>query len=296
MLSVVTGATSGIGRWVALGLAQAGHDLVLIGRNAETCASTRDWLTRQAPTCQVQVELADLSMLAETRAAAARITRPVDVLVNNAGTYAARREETPEGHERVLATNHLSPFVLTQALLPRLQQAAAASGGARIVNVGSSTSERARIDPDDLEGRRRWGLTHTYAQSKLALLIASNHWARVLSGTGVVSNTVHPGAVATRLVREGGVIGLAWRAMAPFLLTEAQGARTPLHVALDLEFAAVTGSYVKARQVARQNPRALDAALAARVLAATERLTGPPAAPTTPAATLNAGSSRAPGG
>ncbi len=295
MLSVVTGATSGIGRWIALGLAQAGHDLILIGRNAETCTTTRDWLTRQVPACHVQIELADLSLLAETREAAARITRPVDVLVNNAGTYAARREETPEGHERVLATNHLSPFVLTQALLPRLQQAAA-SGSARIVNIGSSTSERARIDPDDLEGQRRWGLTHTYAQSKLALLIASNRWARRLAGTGVVSNTVHPGAVATRLVRESGVIGLAWRAMAPFLLTEAQGAQTPLHVALDPAFAAVTGSYVKARQVARQNPRALDAALAARVLAATERLTGPPAAPTAPAATPNAGSSRAPGG
>ena len=296
MLSVVTGATSGIGRWIALGLAQAGHDLVLVGRNAETCASTRDWLTRQAPACDVQLELADLSLLAETREAAARITRPVNVLVNNAGTYAARREETPEGHERVLATNHLCPFVLTQALLPRLKDAATQSGSARIVNVGSSTSERARIDPDDLEGRRRWGLTHTYAQSKLALLIASNHWSRVLSGTGVVCNTVHPGAVATRLVREGGVIGLAWRAMAPFLLTEAQGAQTPLHVALDPAFSAVTGSYVKARQVARQNPRALDAALAARVLAATERLTDPPAAPTAPAATPNAGSSRAPGG
>ncbi len=296
MLSVVTGATSGIGPWIALGLAQAGHDLVLIGRNAEACAGTRDWLTRQAPTCHVQIELADLSLLAETRAAAAHITRPVDVLVNNAGAYAARREETPEGHERVLATNHLSPFVLTQALLPRLQDAARQSGGARIVHVGSSTSERARIDPDDLEGRRRWGLTHTYAQSKLALLIASNHWARLLSGTGVVSNTVHPGAVATRLVRERGVIGLAWRAMAPFLLTEAQGAETPLHVALDPGFAAVTGSYVKARQVARQNPRALDAALAARVLAATERLTGSPAVPTAPAATPGAGSSRVPGG
>ncbi len=274
-LTAITGATNGLGRWVALGLAKAGHDLALVSRTQAGGEAARGWIVAQAPQAAIHLIAADLSLLAEARRAAAAILaldRPLDVLVNNAGVFSPRREETVEGHERVLAVNHLAPFVLTRALLPALR---ATPGGARIVNVGSSTSDRARIYPDDLEGRHRWGLVHTYGQSKLALLIATRGWADRLAGSGVVANTVHPGAVASGLVRAGGVIGLAWRCMAPFLLTEEQGADTPLHVALSPEFATVTGAYVKRRHPVPPNPLALDAALAAQVWAATELLTGP---------------------
>ncbi len=274
-LTAITGATSGLGRWIALSLAKAGHDLALISRSPRTGEAAQSWIAAQAPQSTIHTITADLSLLADARRAAAEILalgRPLDGLMNNAGVFCARREETAEGHERVLAVNHLAPFVLTRALLPALR---AAPNGARIVNVGSSTSEKARIYPDDLEGRRRWGLVHTYGQSKLALLIATRGWAERLAGTGVVANAVHPGAVASGLVRAGGAIGLAWRCMAPFLLTEEQGADTPLHVAQAPDFATITGAYVKRRRPVPPNPRALDAALAARVWAATELLTGP---------------------
>lgn len=270
MISVITGASGGIGRWIAHGLAQAGHDLVLIGRTPPAC----DWLRAAHPGVRITTLTADLSSLAETRRATQILldtATPIDVLVNNAGTFAPRRELTAEGHERVLAVNHLAPFLLTSLLRPLLEQAA---GGARIVNIGSSTSDRARIDPDDLEGARRWGLVHTYGQSKLALLMTTRLWAEALAGTGVVANVVHPGAVATGLVRAGGPIGLAWRLMRPFLLTEAQGADTPVHVATDPAFAAISGAYVKKRRVVAPNPLALDGSLCLRVWDATERLTG----------------------
>ena len=273
--SVVTGATGGIGRWIALGLAQAGHELTLIVRDQSRGEAARAWIVAQAPHAGIDLIIADLSLLAEARRAGEGIVadgRPVDTLINNAGVFCARREETAEGHELVLATNHLAPFVLTCALLPALRLA---SGGARIVNVGSSASDIATIDPDDLEGRRRWGLIHTYAQSKLALLMATRVWASRLAGTGIVANTVHPGAVATGLVRAEGLIGLAWRAMAPLLLTEQQGADTPLHVALSDQFRTVSGAYVKKRRTVAPNRRALDDGLAHRVWSATEALTGP---------------------
>ncbi len=274
-LTAITGATAGLGRHIALGLAKAGHDLALISRTRTGGQTARDWIAAQAPQAAITLITADLSLLADIRQAASEIlslNRPIDVLVNNAGVFCARREETAEGHERVLAVNHLAPFVLTRALLPALQ---AAPGGARIVNTGSSSSDHARIDPDDLEGRRHWGLVHTYAQSKLALLIATRGWADRLAGTGVVANTVHPGAVATTLVRAGGAIGLVWRCLAPLLLTEEQGADTSLHVALSPDFATISGAYVKLRRVVAPNRRALDPALTARVWAATELLTGP---------------------
>jgi len=276
-VSVVTGATGGIGRWIALGLARAGHGVVVVARDRARGDDAVAWIGAQAVSAPVELVVADLSSLAATRRAAWEIQGrhpAVDVLVNNAGVFRTRREETSEGHERVIAINHLAPFVLTRALLPALR-AAASGGGARVVNIGSSTSDRARIDPADLEGRRRWGMVRSYSRSKLALMMATFGWARRLQGTGVVANVVHPGAVATGLVRAPGVVGLAWRGMAPFLLTEEQGADTPLHVALSPEFAAVTGAYVKQRRAVEPNRRALDPALVERVWAATETLAGP---------------------
>ena len=211
-------------------------------------------------------------MLGETRRAADAILErhsAIDVLVNNAGIFRARREVTAEGLESVIAVNHLSPFLLTSLLLPALRGAVA---GARIVNVGSSTSDRAAIEPADLQGERGWGMVRSYSQSKLALTICTLEWARRLQGSGIVANVVHPGAVATGLIRTKGPIALAWRLMAPFLLSEEAGADTPLHVATAPGFATVSGAYVKKRRAVRPNPRALDVALAARVWQATETL------------------------
>ncbi|WP_428490681.1 SDR family NAD(P)-dependent oxidoreductase [Rhodopila sp.] len=285
-VSVITGATGGIGRWIASGLAAAGHRVVIIARDPQRGHAAIDWLTTHVPTAQAELLTADLSSLLATRQVAARITErfpAIDVLVNNAGAFRTRRQQTAEGHEHVIAVNHLAPFVLTRALIPALRAAADKAPitapntptGARIVNVGSSTSDHARIDPTDLEGNRRWGMVHAYSQSKLALTMATIGWARRLQDTGVTANVVHPGMVATGLVRARGPIGLAWRAMAPFLLTEQQGADTPLHVALSPDFRAITGAYVKQRRVVPPNRLVQNPALMDRVWSATETLAGP---------------------
>jgi NAD(P)-dependent dehydrogenase (short-subunit alcohol dehydrogenase family) len=272
-ISVITGATSGIGRWIGAGLARAGLRVVMIVRDQARGEATAAWIRSEAPGAETDLLVADLSSLAETRRVGNAIVErfgAVDVLVNNAGMFSPRRMVTEEGLERVIAVNHLSPFVLTATLLPALH----AAGAARIVNIGSSTADRARIDPADLQGERRWGMVHAYGQSKLALTMATLGWARRLHGTGVVANVVHPGAVATGLVRAGGPIGLAWRLMAPFLLTPEAGADTPLHVALSPEFAALSGAYVKKRRVVRPNPLALDPEFSELVWDATEALAG----------------------
>ena len=276
-VSVVTGATGGIGRWIALGLARAGHTVVLIGRDRERGEAAVQWLSAQAPGTAFDLLLCDLSSVAGTRLAAMMVDArypAIDVLVNNAGTFSTRRELTAEGHERVLATNQLSAFMLTRALVPALRAGAELNGGARIVNIGSSTSDRARIDPQDLEGARHWSMVRAYSQSKLALMMQTFGWARRLKGTGVVANVVHPGTVATKLVRANGAVGLAWRVMAPFIATEEQGADTPLHVALAPEYGSVTGVYVKRRRIVRPNRLALDNDLVERVWVATETLAG----------------------
>ena len=274
-VSVVTGATSGIGRAIALGLAEAGHVVVVVSRDRARGEAALSWIAGRAATARLELVLADLALLGATRQAGETIRArhgSVDVLVNNAGVFCTAREETAEGHERVIATNHLAPFVLTRALLPALEAAATRRGVARIVNIGSDRSETAQIDPADLEGRQRWGMVRAYGQSKLALTMATIGWAERTAKSGVVANVVHPGLVATSLIRAHGPVGLAWRLMAPFALTVEQGADTPLHVALSTEFAAISGAYVKRRHPHAPNPLALKPALVAQVWQATEAL------------------------
>lgn len=270
-VSIVTGASGGIGSWIALGLARAGHRVVMVCRDPARGAAAAEWIGRQAPAADTTLRLADLRSLRAVhelgQSLAADYPR-LAVLVNNAGMFTSRQETTAEGREAVLAVNHLAPWILTETLEAALR----AGAPSRIVNVGSSTSDRAGIDPADLELTRNWGMVRAYGASKLAMMMSSFARAERLRGSGVVVNVVHPGLVATGLIRERGPIGIAWRLLAAFARTEEQGAETPLHVALAPDWATVTGVYAKNRAVVRPNPRALDPTLIAQVERATRNL------------------------
>jgi retinol dehydrogenase-12 len=270
-VAVLTGATGGIGRFIALGLAQAGYDLVLICRETLRAEAARAFIAASAPQSKIDLRIADLSLLSETRRVGGDIVAGgsrVALLINNAGVFEPKPVMTAEGFDRVLAVNLLSPFVLTCVLLPSLLVCAPS----RIVNVGSSTSDKAKIDPDHLVLGDRWTMVRAYSQSKLALMMITFAQARRLEPTAVTANVVHPGMVATGLVRGGGIIGLVWRCLGAFALTEAQGADTPLQAATALEYATTSGAYFKNRRPAPPNPLALDEMLQERVWSATERL------------------------
>ncbi len=270
-VAVVSGPTGGIGRWIARGLAQDGYHVVLIARSAERGIAARDWIAAEISGASTELLLADLSLLSETRRAGADIVSrypQISLLINNAGVFLDRREATCEGHERVLAVNHLSPFVLTQSLEAALR----AGAPSRLVTVGSSSSDGASIDPADLELTRGWNLVRAYRRSKLAQMMTTFQLAERWKGTGMTANVVHPGGVATGLVRAPGVVGLAWKVMAPFLLTEQQGADTPHYVATAPGLAGTTGEYFKFRKIVKPNRLARDPALIEAVWDATERL------------------------
>lgn len=269
--AVVTGATSGIGRFIALGLARAGFRLVLPARSEARGQGARAWIAAQLPEAEIDLVTADFASLESTMEAAQIIKArypAIEVLVNNAGVFRARRERTSEGNDLVLTVNHLAPHLLMRELRPALL----AGAPSRIVTTGSSTSDQARIDPANLGLERGWTMVGAYSSSKLAVMMSTFETARLLTGTGVTANVVHPGTVATSLIRTGGVIGLAWRTMRPFLRTEEQGADTPLHVALSPDLVRTTGRYFKNRQPVPPNKRALDPMLLRDVWTATERL------------------------
>ena len=272
-IAIVTGATAGLGTWVAFGLARAGYHTVIVARDAGRGEATRRWITERAPGAVTELVIADLSSLRQTREAGEAIVaahQRIDVLVNNAGLITPKRRVTAEGHEMILAVNHLAPFVLTTALEPALRR----GGPSRVVNVGSTASDRANLKAMDLEGARSWNPYAAYCRSKLALMMATFERARRLAGTGVAVNVVHPGVVSTTLGSVPGPIGWGWNAIRPFMITPEQGAVTPLHLALSPLVEGETGKYWKRSRPARPNRQALDPTLVQLLWRETERLIG----------------------
>src|ERR1700722_1554929 len=138
-IAIVTGATAGIGKYTALGLAQRGCRLLITGRNAERLTAAAAWIKERAPAAAIETERGDFAVLAEVRAMAGRILaahQKIDILVNNAGFMMTSHIVTGDGFETTFQVNHLAPFLLTGLLLPAVQAAAPA----RIVNVASRAS------------------------------------------------------------------------------------------------------------------------------------------------------------
>ena len=275
-IAVVTGASSGIGLQIALGLARRGFRVVMLCRDAARGKSAQKWLQQEAPGSRTELLLADLASLRNVRAAAASLRAyhgHIDVLVNNAGLFTPRRMLTVDGHERMFAVNYLAPFLLTLELLPLLRRAVRG----RIVNIGSAAADHARLDCGDFQARHG-KMMRAYGESKLALLLFTVELARRLQGSNIVVNCVHPGVVATRIGAVGGLIGLLWRVVGPFLRSPRRGAQGALKLALapDLapDWADWSGQYVKSGGVARANPLVEDRELGLRLWARSLQLTG----------------------
>ena len=139
-VAVVTGASSGIGKEVAKGLAAKGWKVIGLGRNPERCAIAEVEIRSQAAQSdQVNMICADLSLMTDVKRAAEEIeqlTDRIDALLNNAGGVSREQMITAEGNEATFAGNHLGHFLLTRQLLPLLRAAAATSpaGSTRIVS------------------------------------------------------------------------------------------------------------------------------------------------------------------
>jgi NAD(P)-dependent dehydrogenase (short-subunit alcohol dehydrogenase family) len=248
-VAVVTGATGGIGKEIARGLARRGYTVVIGARSlergkavgAELSADVRD----HGRLSVLAVDVADLVSVREFAADVIRRWPAVDVLVNNAGAWFTERRTSPQGHELTLATNVLGPHLLTEELVGGLR--AAPQG--RVVNIVSSIT--GNYDADDLQySRRPYDGFKAYGQSKQALTMLTWGLAARLAGTGVTANAALPGFVRTDFNRNArgprvAMINLFVRLMAS---SPAKGADTPVWVATAPELATVTGSAFAGRK------------------------------------------------
>ena len=246
---LITGATNGIGKAAALALAKQGATVVIVGRSAAKTEETAAEI-RQQSGVTVDSFLADLSSMAEVRRLAGEFQQRysrLDVLVNNAGAFYAKREVSVDGYEMTFALNHLSYFLLTNLLLDLLK----ASAPSRIVNVSSDAHRGAKINLEDLQLETGYSaMGPAYGRSKLANILFSYELARRLDGTGVTVNALHPGLVATGFAaNNAGLVMQMFRLVTRlFGKTPEQGAETIVHLASSPEVEGVTGKYWSQRK------------------------------------------------
>jgi retinol dehydrogenase 14 len=275
---LVTGATGGIGRATAIGLARLGARVGITGRDLDRAEAAAADIRARANNAVVDAFAADLSSQAEVR----RLAREVldryprlDVLVNNVGGFWAHRHVTADGLEYTLALNHLAPFLLTMLLLDRLK----ASAPARIVTVASGAHTAGRLDFNDLQGEQKYSGQRAYNASKLANVMFTYELARRLHGSGVTATVLHPGVVRTAFGAEdqAAFFTIMSPLIRPFLKTTAQGAATSIYLASSVQVEGLTGRYFANCKPKKSSMSSYDSAAARHLWQVSADLVGLPA-------------------
>ncbi|XP_016426668.1 retinol dehydrogenase 12-like isoform X1 [Sinocyclocheilus rhinocerous] len=227
--AIVTGANTGIGKFIALDFARRGARVILACRSEARGTAALQEIRESTGNQNVHLRLLDTSSLDSVRKFAARIVeeeKELHMLVNNAGASGGMpislslhlsyihlyvhtnqglliptglpSKITADGLEITFATNHVGPFLLTSLLLDLLKE----SAPARIVNVSSMNHWKGEVNFHHFRGHNlKHVMDAAYNQTKLHNVIWTNELARRLQGTGVTANSVHPGVVMTDVMR-----------------------------------------------------------------------------------------------
>ncbi len=236
---LITGGNSGIGIVTARELAKQGAEVVLACRDTQKTAEALEVINAQArvPAVNLPVELASLQSIRELAANFLGRYDRLDVLLNNAGLFPMKQQMTDDGFEMQFGVNHLAPFLLTNLLLDCLK----ASAPSRVVTVASTLHKKGAMALEAIRGYDKYSGSDAYNNSKLYNVMFALELANRLEGTGVTSNVLHPGAVATDIVRD-----LPWiaRKIVGFMFIDPEkGAQTNIMLASDPTLADVTGEY-----------------------------------------------------
>ena len=255
-IALVTGANSGLGKEIALGLARSGAHVIMVCRHLERGQVALEDIKVASGSDSIDLLIADLSSQADVRKLAELIKERyarLDVLINNAGLVLTQKTLSVDGIEMTLATNYLGPFLLNHLLIDLLKKKAPS----RIINVSSAIQKWAKMDLNDLQyERRKYQILKAYGQSKLLVNIMTFELARRLEGTGVTVNCVHPGAVKTALgssSAHGFLLKLFDKAIKLFFISPQKAAKPVLYLATSPIVEKTTGKYFEKGQAVASN-------------------------------------------
>nr|URX65640.1 putative short-chain dehydrogenase [Euphorbia peplus] len=275
LTAIITGASSGIGVETARVFALRGVHVVMAVRNVETGKEVREAILKEIPSAKVEVMHLDLSSMASVRKFVSEYISsglPLNLLINNAGVMAPPFMLSEDNIELQFATNHIGHFLLTDLLLETMKNTARESNQeGRIVNVSSGGhifAYREGIRFDKINDQSAYSSIPAYGQSKLANILHANELARRLKAdeVDITANSLHPGSIATNLVRHHSIIDGMVSLFGKYVLKNVQqGAATTCYVALHPQIKGVTGEYFTDSNVAQRSSLAVDADLAKKL-------------------------------
>lgn len=261
--ALITGSTDGLGRQVALRLAESGFRVLVHGRDRERGKAVADEVRAAGGSAHfLEADLASLRAVRELAEHVKRESGSLELLINNAGIgtgpRGSGRATSIDGYELRFAVNYLSGYLLTNLLLPLM----AKSAPAQIINVASVGQYP--LDFSNVMLTRAYSGMRAYAQSKLAQVMFTFDLAQQLAGTELRANCLHPASLMdTRMVRETG--------MKPTSTVE-EGTRAVMALALSSQER--TGMYLNGTQPARAHEQAYEEAARAQLRVLSRELTG----------------------
>jgi 2-dehydro-3-deoxy-D-gluconate 5-dehydrogenase len=187
-VAIVTGGNGGIGLGMARGLAEAGADIAIVGRNeAKSDAAVAELKQQGSKAISIVVDVTDKAAVADMVGLAVRELGRVDILVNNAGINIRKPPQalSLEEWDRVIGTNLTSAFLCSQAVYPAMK----AAGGGKIINIGSMMS---------IFGA---SFAPAYAASKGGIVQFTRSCACAWAADNIQANAILPGWIDTDLTR-----------------------------------------------------------------------------------------------
>lgn len=250
-VAIITGATSGIGKPMAVAVVRAGFHLIMPARNRPKAERVRSEILRAAgPSALVTIIDCDLERLESVRAFAAifrQMNLPLNLLINNAGVFVRSTRPTADGLEPHMAINHVAHYILVEELLDKIEARGKPAYGCRIINVSSASFYAVnRLQQPELFQPHWWERFAPYARSKLANVLFTVELARRIKSSTATVNCMEPGMVLTDIYRHDPLAQLTFKwffaLLAPFLLLKPEeGAVTAIWLALSRDVHMVTG-------------------------------------------------------
>ena len=231
-VAIVTGANSGIGFEVTLGLVKKDFEVIMACRNMQKAEEAKVKILKIHPKAKVNPMKIDTSSLDEVKKFANLFLKKynkLNLLVNNAGIMMSPYKITEDGFENQFATNYIGHFALTGLLLPILTN----TKDSRIISLSSLSYKWSEILFDDFHFGKGYRKTKAYGQSKRACLMFAFELQRRLSAAGfeTISVAAHPGLSKTNLDQYYPALIRPFGNL--FLQPAAKGALPILYAALD---------------------------------------------------------------
>jgi len=241
-IALVTGGTSGIGFSIVKALVKEEYEVHFIGRNASAGARIEEEL----PTAFFHpVDLENLKDVRDFLLGFKKHYSKLDLLANIAGTVLPKRQETQEGIEKTFALSYLSPFYMSNELLPLLKK----GESPRIVNVGASPSVvlEEKLNFSDLNSETQYNGFRASALAVHAKTVLTQSLSERLSDGSVTVNSFHPGNIRSGLLRNASApVKVMMKLCSPFFRKECT---TGIGACLDTQWSDTTGCLITEKKV-----------------------------------------------